>query len=118
RMDALVERLAVNPTPGPVGIGHTRWATHGPATDVNAHPHLGGDGVVAVVHNGVIENFRPLKERLQSEGYKFHSATDTEVIAHLIAECLDAELQSAPTNRTAHDHPPYGLFSLAVGAQL
>ncbi len=84
RIDRLKERLNQSPLFGRVGIGHTRWATHGAATDHNAHPHLGGDGSVAVVHNGVIENFHVLKERLQSEGYEFRSATDTEVIAHLI----------------------------------
>ncbi|MBX7168584.1 MAG: glutamine--fructose-6-phosphate transaminase (isomerizing) [Pirellulales bacterium] len=88
RIDLLAGRLNDRPTPGRIGIGHTRWATHGPATDVNAHPHLGGDGSVAVVHNGVIENFQALKERLIEEGYEFRSATDTEVIAHLIAENL------------------------------
>ena len=62
-----------------------------PPTDANAHPHLGGDRSVAIVHNGVIENFRPLKERLEAEGYHFHSATDTEVIAHLIASCLESD---------------------------
>ncbi|HEY1786373.1 MAG TPA: glutamine--fructose-6-phosphate transaminase (isomerizing) [Pirellulales bacterium] len=91
RIDALVEKLGRHPIAGNVGVGHTRWATHGPATDGNAHPHLGGDGAVAVVHNGVIENFRAIKERLQAEGYHFASATDTEVIAHLIASCLEKE---------------------------
>jgi len=91
RIDALVEKLGRHPIAGDVGVGHTRWATHGPATDGNAHPHIGGDGAVAVVHNGVIENFRTIKERLQAEGYHFQSATDTEVIAHLIASCLEKE---------------------------
>jgi len=91
RIAELAARLAGEPLAGSTGIGHTRWATHGPATDENAHPHFGGDGVVAVVHNGVIENFETLKERLQEEGYHFRSATDTEVIAHLIASCLERQ---------------------------
>jgi glucosamine--fructose-6-phosphate aminotransferase (isomerizing) len=89
RIDQLASRLKKAPSPGQVGIGHTRWATHGPATDENAHPHVGGNDLLAVVHNGVIENFRTLKERLESEGYRFRSGTDTEVIAHLIASCLE-----------------------------
>src|SRR5206468_6978551 len=90
RVDDLVEKLKTDPAPGNVGIGHTRWATHGPATDLNAHPHIGGDNVVAVVHNGVIENFRELKQQLAERGYYCKTATDTEVIAQLIAAELDA----------------------------
>ncbi len=95
RLDNLVQLLAESPSPGHTGIGHTRWATHGPANDVNAHPHLGRGNAVAVVHNGVIENFRNLKSRLEAEGCQFRSATDTEVIAHLVATCLDEQLSLA-----------------------
>jgi glucosamine--fructose-6-phosphate aminotransferase (isomerizing) len=101
RLDNLVAELDGNPSPGCVGIGHTRWATHGLATDTNAHPHTGGDAVVAVVHNGVIENFRAIKQRLEAEGYKFTTATDTEAIAHLIASCLEQQLADGPTTASA-----------------
>jgi len=72
------------------GVGHTRWATHGRPSEENAHPHLGGAGSVAVVHNGIIENFSELKEELEARGVSFHSETDTEVMAHLIAERVEA----------------------------
>ena len=85
RIHDLVRRLRDQPAPGCVGISHTRWATHGPANDRNAHPHLGGDGLVAVVHNGVIENYTVLKRQMEPEGVAFHSDTDTEVVAQLIA---------------------------------
>src|SRR5260370_2179479 len=89
RIDLPENKLADNPALGTIGIGHTRWATHGAPTDENAHPHLGGQHVLAIAHNGVIENFRPLKERLEGEGYIFRSATHSEIIAHLIAICLE-----------------------------
>ena len=88
RIDALAGRLEEAPLSGSLGIGHTRWATHGPATEPNAHPHLGGDGEIALVHNGVIENFQTLKNELVKKGYCFKSETDSEVIAHLLAENL------------------------------
>jgi len=88
RIDQLAALVGDFPAHGSTGIGHTRWATHGPATDINAHPHFGGNSEVAIAHNGVIENYRPLKERLEGEGFRFRSATDTEVIAHLIVRYL------------------------------
>ncbi len=82
---------------GTVGIGHTRWATHGLPTDANAHPHSDCGGRVVVIHNGIIENFLPLKEELQARGHTFRSDTDTEVIAHLIEEELyEARSPSVP----------------------
>ena len=81
--------VAEQPPTGTLGIGHTRWATHGETTDANSHPHIGGNGEVVLVHNGVIENYKSLKAQLQTQGYVFHTETDTEVIAHLIACCLD-----------------------------
>ncbi|MBB5706169.1 glutamine--fructose-6-phosphate transaminase (isomerizing) [Sphingopyxis panaciterrulae] len=84
----LVKELAAHPAPGTVGIAHTRWATHGAPTTSNAHPHATGE--VALVHNGIIENFRPLREALIARGRRFESETDTEVVAHLISEQVEA----------------------------
>jgi glutamine---fructose-6-phosphate transaminase (isomerizing) len=94
RVRTLEEALDAEPAAGACGISHTRWATHGPASDRNAHPHVGGrDGqpVVAVVHNGVIENHAALRRELQDQGFPFLSQTDTEVIAHLVARELDGD---------------------------
>src|SRR5262249_8096505 len=95
RIAELVRHLSERPAPGWIGISHTRWATHGPATDSNAHPHIGGDDLVAVVHNGVIENYAALKRQLQDEGVVFDSDTDTEVIAQLIAHHYQGDLVEA-----------------------
>ena len=69
---------------GTCGIGHTRWATHGAPSDINSHPHMNNAGTIAVVHNGIIENYIPLKKKMQDKGYQFISETDTEVLAHLL----------------------------------
>ncbi len=83
----LVEKLADNPLRGTIGVAHTRWATHGGVTEENAHPHLSG-GRVAVIHNGIIENFQDIKDELLGKGYEFRSETDTEVAAHLVYDFL------------------------------
>jgi glucosamine--fructose-6-phosphate aminotransferase (isomerizing) len=86
--EGLASLLRDMPAPGLLGIGHTRWATHGPPSDENSHPHLDQSGKIAVVHNGIIENCDRLKQKLVHAGHTFRSATDTEVLAHLIGTCL------------------------------
>jgi glutamine---fructose-6-phosphate transaminase (isomerizing) len=82
-LESLTETLGKQ---GNIGIGHTRWATHGAPNDVNAHPHLSGDGNIALIHNGIIENYATLKEALINQGHKFTSETDTEVLVHFIED--------------------------------
>ncbi|HTY88945.1 MAG TPA: glutamine--fructose-6-phosphate transaminase (isomerizing) [Candidatus Acidoferrum sp.] len=84
--EGLAKLLKAEPVSGQLGIGHTRWATHGPPADINSHPHLDQTGRIAVVHNGVIENYDALKQKLLAAGHKFRSGTDTEVLAHLIGD--------------------------------
>jgi glutamine---fructose-6-phosphate transaminase (isomerizing) len=128
RISELRQALNVQPIAGTTGICHTRWATHGSVSEANAHPHLGGeagDDAVAVVHNGVIENYDVLKRQLQSQGFVFKSQTDTEVIAHLIASHLKDDLVEAVRKAIAQLKGTYGLAvvsprfpNLIVGARL
>ena len=86
KLKALAEAVQREPIEGHIGVGHTRWATHGVPSEVNAHPHTDCDGTLAIVHNGIIENYAQLKDALLAKGHTFRSQTDTEVIAHLIEE--------------------------------
>jgi len=114
RIDMLAERLAQSPLPGTTGIGHTRWATHGVPSEANAHPHCGGMSsapVLTLAHNGVIENYTALKEKLLGEGYTFSSSTDTEVIAHLVARSL-AKMEARRAEFPADE--PHAMLLAAV----
>ncbi|MCA9074876.1 MAG: glutamine--fructose-6-phosphate transaminase (isomerizing) [Planctomycetaceae bacterium] len=93
RVQELVGLINEAPVDGPLGIGHTRWATHGETTDLNSHPHTGGNGEVVLVHNGVIENYDQLRTQLQGLGYVFRTGTDTEAIAHLVAHHLEEQIK-------------------------
>ena len=100
--------------PGTMGIGHTRWATHGEPSDVNAHPHFNTDHSIAVVHNGIIENYQKLKTRLESKGYRFVSATDTEVVAHLLDYYYKKYDKDALTAVTKVVHRIEGSYALGM----
>jgi glucosamine--fructose-6-phosphate aminotransferase (isomerizing) len=95
KLGRLAERLGSEPLHGSTGLGHTRWATHGRPSDANAHPHLDCTGKIAVIHNGIIENYAALRERLSAAGHVFASETDTEVIAHLIEDNDSGDLVEA-----------------------
>jgi len=118
--EGLARLLQSEPAAGSAGIGHTRWATHGVPADENSHPHLDGSGTIAIVHNGVIENYDALKQRLLRAGHKFQSTTDTEVLAHLIGEHYD-KLKAGriapptPGARGTRGVPPAGLPGVSPG---
>ena len=95
RLKNLENALKENPLKGNIGIGHTRWATHGKPSDINSHPHFNKDKTLVVVHNGIIENYLELKKDLVSKGYEFISETDTEVVAHLLDSLYEGDLLEA-----------------------
>ena len=111
KLNNLVAELAQNPAPGVVGIAHTRWATHGAPTTSNAHPHATDE--VALVHNGIIENFKPLRDALIAKGRRFESETDTEVVAHLVSQQVEAG--ASPQEAVKAVLPQLrGAFALAI----
>jgi len=113
RIAELEKKITSNGT-ATVGISHTRWATHGEPTENNAHPHLSNDGKLALVHNGIIENYREIKDVLLSEGHKFVSETDTEVLAHLIGKLYNGDLLAAVRCALAEVRGAYGIAVVHV----
>jgi len=114
KLSELEAAAATEMPPGTVGIGHTRWATHGAPNEVNAHPHLSGGGEVAVVHNGIIENAEVLKTKLRELGHCFRSETDTEVVVHLIEEAFAEENETLEDAVAAALLQIEGAYGLAV----
>jgi glucosamine--fructose-6-phosphate aminotransferase (isomerizing) len=113
----LTKELAEHPLPhGTAAIGHTRWATHGPPTDANAHPHLAADGRIAIIHNGIIENYGVLRAELLAEGVTFSSDTDTEVAGHLLAHYVRDGLSLADAMRAVARRLEGAFTLLAVDA--
>ena len=130
KVQALKDAQAESPISGTLGIAHTRWATHGVPAEHNAHPHMSGDRI-AVVHNGIIENYEPLKQQLMSDGYQFSSETDTEVIAHLLHRSLKTvpelrlalasvltQLEGAFALGVVDQQQPHQLFTARKGSPL
>lgn len=109
RLANLAAIVEADPNEGTIGIGHTRWATHGRPSDMNSHPHASEDGKFAVVHNGIIENYMPLKEELIAKGYHFKSETDTEVVAHLLADMYDGDFVGTVRRMLARVDGAYAL---------
>jgi glucosamine--fructose-6-phosphate aminotransferase (isomerizing) len=111
----LEEALAGTPPKGRLGIAHTRWATHGRPSDANAHPHLDCSGRIAVVHNGIIENYRELRRELATEGHRFRSETDSEVVAHVIERYIDGGLAAAVRRAAGDLRGSYAIACVADG---
>ncbi len=109
KISELERALVTSPVEGDLGIGHTRWATHGVPNECNAHPHVDCKGDIAVVHNGIIENSGTLKQGLEARGHEFASETDTEVIAHLIEEAFDGNLEDAVIEALWQIEGTYGI---------
>jgi glucosamine--fructose-6-phosphate aminotransferase (isomerizing) len=109
KISRLEAMLKATPVIGTTGIAHTRWATHGPPNQINAHPHVSQDGTLAVVHNGIIENATTLRQMLEGRGYVFRSETDTEVLAHLIEEFFEGNLEDAVIQALRQVEGTYGI---------
>jgi len=116
KLGRLAERLTSEPLAGSTGLGHTRWATHGRPSDANAHPHLDCSSKVAVIHNGIIENYSVLRDRLIAAGHTFRSETDTEVLAHLIEENDAGDLVTAVRKTLREVRGAYALGVLSSDA--
>ncbi|WP_255150874.1 glutamine--fructose-6-phosphate transaminase (isomerizing) [Halorarius halobius] len=116
-LDALREAVADRTLHGSVGVGHTRWSTHGPPTDANAHPHQDCTGDVAVVHNGIIENYQQLRDELAADGHEFRSDTDTEVVPHLVEAALadGADPEAAVRQALARLEGSYAVAVVVAG---
>jgi glucosamine--fructose-6-phosphate aminotransferase (isomerizing) len=114
RIQGLEDLVQSDPPTGTIGLAHTRWATHGPPTQINAHPHTCCNDRIAVVHNGIIENAGALRERLVERGHVFKSETDTEVVAHLIEQEYDGDLGDAVRAALRHVEGTYGLVVLSL----
>ena len=114
KLAALERRLVDQELPGSLALGHTRWATHGLPNTVNAHPHTDREETIAVVHNGIIENATALREWLIDKGYEFRSETDTEVLAHLIADLYTDSLEAAVVAALRRVEGTYGLAVLST----
>ncbi|MCK4408600.1 MAG: glutamine--fructose-6-phosphate aminotransferase, partial [Candidatus Eisenbacteria sp.] len=109
KIDGLVALLEQSPVSGSTGIAHTRWATHGEPSQVNAHPQTDATGKLAVVHNGIVENYRSLRRSLEEDGHVFNSETDTEVLAHLIGSHYQGNLEAAVRAALARVRGAYGM---------
>ena len=109
RLAVLEEHVKENPLEGNLGIGHTRWATHGAPSDINSHPHSNASGDIVVVHNGIIENYMELKEELEEKGYQFRSETDTEVVAHLLDYLYTGDIIDTVRQALLRLHGSYAL---------
>src|SRR5665811_2300570 len=114
KLDRMAAMVEADPLEGHLGIGHTRWATHGVPNDINAHPHFDQTGEFAVVHNGIIENFLELKEELIEAGHTFVSDTDTEVLIHLIADEYEGDLAEAVRRAVARAEGAYALVTMSA----
>ncbi|NQU11362.1 glutamine--fructose-6-phosphate transaminase (isomerizing), partial [bacterium] len=115
KLDRLAAALQERPLPGGLGIGHTRWATHGKPSEANSHPHLSCDGKIAVVHNGIIENYQELRRQLEGDGHTFRSQTDTEVMSHLVEQHYHGDLREAVRLAVKELHGAFAFGIICAG---